>query len=201
MVDSIKNLGFEYKAALIMGSGAIVLSILIGLASGVSALTLLIRSLIVLPVFAGMGFGASTVIKIFVPELYEVLNLKSDESVPDVGIKENVSETAEKFSEDTEKNIEDYEKVSAEPARKVSESSFQEFSKSDFPKVEESDNQSNDSYLDSGIETGPAVTEKTGRNSGVSSLGKHIVMTENFGKYEPKIMAQAIRTMLKREGD
>ncbi len=206
MVDSIKNLEFEYKAALIMGSGAIVLSILIGLASGVSALTLLIRSLIVLPVFAGMGFGASTVIKKFVPELYEVLNLKSDESVPDVGIKEKDSETAGKSADFFEKNSEDSGKVSTEPDRKVSESSFQEFSKSDFPKVEESNaeesgNQSVDSYLDSGIETGPAASKKTGSNSGDGSLGKHIVMAESFGKYEPKIMAQAIRTMLKREGD
>jgi hypothetical protein len=201
MVDAIKNLEFEYKAALIMGLGAIVLSILIGIASGVSAGALLIRSLFVLPVFAGMGFGASTVIKKFVPELYGLLSLKGDESVPDVGMKEDVSEAAGKPAVEIEKNSEDLEKNSVESTQKDSDPLFQEFSKSDFPKVEEPKSQTDDSFLNVSLETDSALSNKTGKNSGDRRLGKHIVMSESFGKYEPKIMAQAIRTMLKREGD
>lgn len=189
MVDSIKSLEFEYKAALIMGLGALVISILIGAASGVSAATLMIRSAIALPVFAGMGFGASTVIKKFVPELYEILNLKEDETVPDVGLKDVASDESEKTSD-----------IPDSSDQTSSESSFQEFSKSDFSQAEESKNQAEDNALNASLEAG-AVSNRSGGNAGDGKLGKHIVMSESFGKYEPKIMAQAIRTMLKQEGD
>ena len=68
-----KQMGIEQKYGAVFGLAAFILSLLTGLVSGVSFSITIIRSLIMAPVFFIVGYGTVTVLKKYVPEIYEAL--------------------------------------------------------------------------------------------------------------------------------
>ena len=173
------ELGIEIKSGLIFSVIAFVLSIAAGLMGSVPLGMIILRSLVVIPLFFLVGFGVFIVVKKFVPEVYEVLSnfngRGEDDSVEDVDISSSNSDDVEGEYSDTGEDAENREE------------DFTEFKEADFEKVHTTNS--------SGINT---VFDTSG-----GKLGKHIVVDkalDGFG-YEPKIMAEAIRTMMSKDKD
>jgi hypothetical protein len=181
-MDFLKNMGPEIRAAVAFALVAFVLSLLIGLISGIPVGTIFLRAAIMTPVFAAIGYGAVLVVRRFVPEIYEpVVHEKSEQKARDEQDATDIDVTVE----DTPEMPEAAASEGGEPAPDVDTSgAFSEISGEDIPSVTSGAN------LDDSLETGTGGSD--------SNMGKHIVMAENM-KYEPKLMAQAIRTMMNRD--
>ena len=171
----VEQMGIEQKTGAAFASVAFVLSLITGLISGVSFFVVIVRSIITAPVFFIVGFGIILVLKKYVPEMYEGLSSGREEGA-----------LSEK-----EIDIESPELPEAETRdlyggeEKADDGGFTEFSQDDFARYKTVE----DSGIDSTLDT----------SSG--KMGKHIVVQEQFNSYEPKIMAQAIRTMMSKDND
>ncbi len=181
-MDFLKHIGSEIKAAIAFATVAFVLSLFTGLISGVPIGTIFLRAAIMTPIFAGIGYGAILVVKRFVPEIYEPVvhekeGQKAREEQDATGIDVTLDEEPDMTETASGGNME------AETDLGTTEG-FSELSGDDIPSVTSGAN------LDDSLETGTGGSE--------NKMGKHIVMAENM-KYEPKLMAQAIRTMMNRD--
>lgn len=171
------QLGIEQKYGAVFGVAAFILSLLTGLVSGVNFSVTIIRSFIMIPVFFIVGYGIVTVLKKYVPEIYEALAAageKSGESGPE--------DQADVVLSDIESDL-NVDTYSAPEMNKGEE--FTEFTQSDFSRYKTTE----DSGLDATF------------NASGGKMGKHIIVQEQFNSYEPKIMAQAIRTMMSKDKD
>ncbi|HOP63579.1 MAG TPA: hypothetical protein PK358_03480 [Spirochaetota bacterium] len=173
-----ENMGIEQKYGAVFGAAAFVLSLLTGLVSGVSFTVTIIRSLIMIPVFFIVGYGTLSVLKKYVPEIYDALVNTAGR-----GVKAGAESETEIFISETD--------AADEGAAAESESSggatgeFTELTGKDFDRYKTAD----DTVLDSTFEASNG------------KMGKHIIVEEQFNDYEPKIMAQAIRTMMSKDKD
>ncbi len=161
---NFSGMGLEAKSASLFGIIALVVSFVLGLLAGNSFGFVLLRSLVLALIFAGIGFGAIVVLRRFVPEFVDVLagSIVSNQEGEDV----DIGEAAPSF-EST---------ISTENVALPSEDKkFQPLEKDGYMKVS----------------VGPSVTE--------GKLGKHFVDEKKTVKYEPKIIADAIRTMIRRD--
>ncbi|MCP4133264.1 MAG: hypothetical protein GY754_20010 [bacterium] len=176
MID-LKSISLEFKASAIFGVAALVLSLLTGVISGVDAGTVAIRAIIITVVFAGIGFGAIMVMKNFVPEFYALFS--GDQGSMDIDEEPDVAPPPEEPVPESD--------AAGSASDEAPSEEFSEFSGSDFPRVD-------------GSEGAGAADLDAGASSG--KMGKHIVVKEEkFAKYEPKIMAEAVRTMMSKDED
>lgn len=169
--------GFEQKIGAAFGAVAFILSFLTGLVSGVSIIVTIIRSLIMFPVFFIVGFGIVLVLKNYVPEIYEAFasaGNKTEEAGPESHTEVDISDIESEESADT-----------YEPVQTVKAEEFTELTPKNFERYSTKE----DSGLDASL------------NASGGKLGKHIIIQEQFNSYEPKIMAQAIRTMMSKDKD
>lgn len=173
------ELGIELKSGILFSLLAFIFSIIAGFAGSVPVSMIFFRVLVITPVFFIVGFGIILVIKKFVPEIYEEMsNLKA--------LSEDAAEKVE-ISLDPEEN-------SVDEASDKSDSGFSEFTEKDYERlqtVKDSDKLQtvNDSGLDGVLHT-----------SG-GKLGKHLIVESQLSNYEPKLIAQAVRTMMSRDKD
>ena len=125
-------------------------------------------------VFAALGYGIITVVKKFVPELYEVMAAPGAvEGAPGHG-----DDRASMGGRDAEKvSIMSESKNEGKDDDAAGEEEFVPMKDSDLPKY---------TYDDS-IDKG--------------KMGKHVVVNERKIKHEPRLMAEAIRTMIRRDND
>jgi hypothetical protein len=177
------NLGSKdkkIKVSAVFGIIALVLSLFLGIISGVPIITVLVRSVIMTLVFSGLGFAIIFIISKYVPEMNSVLSGKQSSDEIDVDIDGDIQE------EDVDIKTES----DSEGPGAGDEASQQEGEK-------------DDSFTELTSESFPNVTESVDPGSSDSSkLGKHIVkMEEGFNKFEPKLMAEAVRTMMSKDED
>ena len=167
----LEGMTIEVKAGAIFAVTGFFLSFIIGFVSGIDFSVVLIRSLITAVVFAGIGFGVIMVIKNFVPELYEVL--------AGTGSSEEFEEVP-----DTSGGSEEFTGMD----NAVSES---ETDGSGFTGFDDSSYERLSSVSDQGLNSELNVSE--------GKMGKHIIMSDQFNGYEPKIIADAVRTMMSKD--
>ncbi|MDA3901766.1 MAG: hypothetical protein PF637_14740 [Spirochaetes bacterium] len=158
----------EYKVALIFSGIALFLSPLVGALSGISVGIVVFRTILLALFFAGIGFAIVTILKRFVPEVYNVINHSSDPFDTDVEAVDTGIEPeqgGESYREDGE---------SAEHTEDEPESGMGAFD--------------------------PGLAPSTSESLGIKdrAMGRHI-LKEKGVKYEPKIMAEAIRTMMSKD--
>lgn len=169
----VSELGLEFKSGILFCITALVLSIIAGLAGRVPFVMILYRSFIITPVFFGVGFGILIIIKTYVPEVYEMMaNLK----LPKINSDQSDQKEEVPVDINSSKFVESAEKPDPE---------FSEFTEKDYDRLQTI----NDSGLDSSL------------NATDRKLGKHIIVENQLNAYEPKIMAQAIRTMMNKDKD
>ncbi len=172
--EKIKDLGLEFKAVLIFGGSALILSLTVGLIFGNDILNALFKALIMTLIFGAIGYGIIFIIKIFVPEIYEILNSPPESENSEAIFQKTAEQTP--VVDSTEVKSDD-DKYIEESIDDTTEKEFKPFEETEFKKYESVEKM------------------KEGK------LGKHIVVDEKKVKYEPKIVAEAIRTMMKRDKD
>lgn len=167
------DIQLEYRSGALFGIVALVLSVLAGAFAGNGAGHVIGRSLVLMFVFAALGYIAIYVIRKYVPEVFEALTAMSGNQVGDEGLKELPAEDRPSPVAEAPADIarpDDGTEAGAAPARPEA---FVPFQEGDFT-----------AYSSAKPEQG--------------KLGKHFFEQKNI-KYEPKIMAEAIRTMIARD--
>jgi hypothetical protein len=166
--------GAELKSGLFFSIIAFILSAVSGVLGSVPRGMIIFRSLVIIPLFFFFFFGVLNIIKKFVPEVYDIItNFRGDvpdDSIGDVDISyNNMGGVAYDSPEDIGED-------------------FTEFTESDYDKVNSTGGVNNTNSSDNEFDT-----------SG-GKLGKHIIVdkSSNAYGYEPKIMAEAIRTMMSK---
>lgn len=168
---SLKRIQWEYKLSIFLGMTALILSPVLSLIAGNSIGVVVIRALIFGFIFAALGFGIVFVLKIFVPELYSLLF--SDNNSGDIEMGEDGSDDVSHSpipSDDLEMK---------ESTESVSESDMPDEDAGSSLGV----NNSQESHLD---------------NPEGGKMGKHVLEEKGFD-FEPKVMAEAIRTMMSKD--
>jgi len=169
----IRNLSIEYKFIILFGLTGFICSVLAGLAFGIKPGVIISRSFFFTLAFCGLGFGIIFIIKKYIPELYEAISdIKTGSTGPE-------SEEAARVSEQEINGLSAVEDVT--PPEMPPAGEFKETKSEDMAR------------FDTLIGAGDRISTSEGK------LGKHILSKEKFGQYEPKIIAQAIRTMIKRD--
>ena len=191
-MHDIKNISIEFKSMIFFGLFAFLLSFLSGIIARVGFGSVLLRSLILGLVFAGLGYGIIIIFKKYVPEVFSALqhmNKAQGDDISDLGFhgeKKSAGTAGGSAAAEGDADFEP-EPAQAETSMKKKGEEFNELKKEDFPQYDSMKDQATESLL----------------NTGEGKLGKHIVVKEKdkeiFGKYEPKLMAQAVRTMLSKE--
>jgi hypothetical protein len=178
---SLKNIHPEYKSTALVGFIALVLSFLTGFLAGIRWNVVVLRSFILMVVFAAIGFGAIVILRKFVPEIYDLLastqrEPELEEAGKDTGYAEEAGASAAVPDIDEEGTARS--SGEAEAPAEVAADEFKEIDKDALSR-----------YSTAAGAGGPV-------NTGKGKLGKHILEKEKLAKYEPKIMAQAVRTMM-----
>lgn len=170
---SLKNIQWEVRLAFVLGVSALVLSPVVGIVAGNPVIIVLIRAVVFSIVFALIGYGSIFVIKKFVPEFYEAVFANANHG-GDVTESEISGDEISDFSSesvDESGEVENGIEEELEPASETPDSSL---------------------ALSSGEDSSPS---KSGRK-----MGKHI-LEEKGMKFEPKLMAEAIRTMMSKDDE
>lgn len=202
VMQALKNINLKYRFAALFGIGAFLVSFLTGIISGIAAGTVIARSLVVLPLFAFFGFAVIYVIKRYVPEFYEFINGIQEsagreerngpvENPEDAEIdrepdeRETMADSGEELPEIGEAAVDSQEGAPGSADGTNPEGEFSELKGDDYPSIE--------TITDGDLEAPIQHSKK--------QLGKHIIIEEQFIKYEPKIMAEAVRTMMSKDED
>jgi hypothetical protein len=176
-----RELGFEYIFSAILGLTALLASSVMGAAAGVGLGHVAVRSLISTIVFFATGYAAVFVVKKYVPEMYEYLN-----SSLRIGARRDRDNAGENY------NAGNGDAVSGEPG--APEEGIETGSISDEGLTpNEADGTGGFVPLkDSSLPRYTTAKPEKG------NLGKHLFEQRKM-RYEPKIMAEAIRTMMSRD--
>lgn len=169
-MGAISGFALEVKSAALFAVIALVLSFITGIAAGNNLANAFITSIVISLVFAAIGYGAVVVLRRFVPELIESLGIDSP-GAKDFEDVQVPSEEAPGAAPADGEPPEGQEKKTDEKLEKE----FAPFKSGDFKNL--------------------SSTTATGDGK----LGKHIVSEQKTVKYEPKIIAEAIRTMIRRD--
>ncbi len=181
-MTALKDLTIELKFIIGFAGSAFIISFLIGMVSGVAFGDIMVRILIIVPFFAGLGFIAITVIKRFVPEVYEYITNQKNSADKEVEV--DFSEPKEDNSQmDSETDLSDMSEGVNEESKEDTQE-FKELSGDNFENI------------------GSADTADSAQSSASQGkMGKHVIVDEKIGKYEPQVMAKAIRTMMNKDED
>jgi hypothetical protein len=179
---SLKSLAIEYKTGVVMGVAALVLSFLTGLITGNDILYCLGRAFFFGILFAFLGFGGLMLLKKFVPEAYAAVAESDFSSAKTVDTSDNV----EVVASGVESAGEVAASADAAKGSKASDESVEDGSGG--PEFEPL----GDYYKK---QPGPDHLDVT---SSKKSMGRHVLLEKNL-KYEPKILAAAVRTMMSRD--
>ncbi|HOT43795.1 MAG TPA: hypothetical protein PLM53_05020 [Spirochaetota bacterium] len=179
---TLNKINLEYKSTVLFGFTALLLSFIVGMIAGVRWNVVLLRSLLLMAVFAVIGFGVSYIFKKYVPEIYELVS--SLAALPGGG-KEGETAAVPGSGEASAESME----FEARDAGGGGDASEGQPSNADFRELEK-EGLSHYSTTPGGA---GSIHTKSGK------LGKHILESEKLAKYEPKIMAQAVRTMMGKD--
>lgn len=179
----LDNISFEQKTAIIFGGAALFLSLIVGLVFGVGFGTVLFRSLLFAVFFAGLGFGIIYAVKRFVPELFEAVSSAKSNQQGSPSLQQG-DDNPDQKNNDADGIAGETRGAAEKTDEAVQSGGFKEFKEDDYVAYKSSGGREMDSAID---------------NAKSAKLGKHIVVNEKLAKYEPKIMAQAVRTMLHKD--
>ena len=181
---TLRGIDLEYKLGVLLGTASLFISLLLGLISGNTLVSALVKSVAFMFIFIVVGFGSGYVLKRFVPEVYEILSARGS------GEEQRPAEDGAD-ADFNGASIEGVETAEGEADRQPRRTASEEFT---------------DGAEDAGAEekfvpTGSDGYEKLSTaDAARGKLGKHLFEEKKI-KYEPKIMAAAIKTMMSRDND
>ncbi len=185
MMMQMSELSLEFKSSALFGALAFLLSLTIGLFAGNSVGQIAFRTFLLTAVFTAIGYGAIYVLRRFVPEVFELLGSQSAPAgeeegaeLPELG-KDSGEETPGEAAAESAGEDEAAPAAEGKTAEPIDEAAMSEgftpFKQGDFA-----------TYATAQPEKG--------------KMGKHILEAKKM-KFEPKIMAEAVRTMMSRDKD
>ncbi len=174
------RISLEGKVSIVFGILAFFVSLLFGIIVGNKISILFSRILFFTVVYAALGYGSILIIKHLVPEVYEILKESLEFSKGNTSQEEYVTVKPDGTSTVKEQGATGEEVYTDTSVSGPSDMSYSEA----FTPLEAKD-----------------FTNLSTNDSKPKKMGKHIVLDDKKIQYEPKIMAEAIRTMLKRDKD
>jgi hypothetical protein len=180
MID-LKKIDIKFVFSAVFGIIALILSVFAGIFSGNGLSTIIFRTFTNTILFSVIGFFCLLVFKKFVPEVYQIIESLNNPEV-EVNVNSSAKENEPGKAQDENKEYED----------KGAQASI-----SDNVSLETS---RNDKELESTFNT----LEKDSYRNSSSDMDDNYTANKSGSKdmkikYEPKIAAQAIRTMLKKD--
>jgi hypothetical protein len=169
----LEGFGIEIKAGLLFGITGFALSFITGFVSGVSFSVVIIRSAITVLVFSGIGFAVLMILKNYVPEMYEILSDSGNSE--EAAVHKPDGNISEIYS--------DNNGLSESMEGETASSEFKELDDQSYERLTSVENQGLNSEL----------------NVSEGKMGKHIIMQDEFNGYEPKLIAEAVRTMMGKD--
>ena len=174
---NIGDIQLEYRSGALFGIVALLLSLTAGIVAGNGAGHVIGRSFILMLVFAALGYIAIYVFRKYVPEVYEMLKAMSDRRLGDEELKELPDEDRPPTTDG----------ISAEEATPDSGAETEAVAGGTPART--------DSFVP--LQEGDFTTYSSAKPER-GKLGKHFFEQKDI-RYEPKIMAEAIRTMIARD--
>ena len=172
----LEQIQLEFRAGLFLSVIAFVLSVATGFIAGITIGTVILRGVIFACVFFAVGFGGLQILKKLVPEVYEaVASMRPSDSGKDESVPYDVNAGMDDDGSSGEYSA----------GEEDSGSGFTEFTEKDFDRY--------NTPADTGLEST--------LNPSAGKMGKHLMVQQQFNAYEPKIMAQAIKTMMSKDKD
>ncbi len=169
----ISEINIDIKITALFGFCALILSFLISMFAGNSILLTLLRTLIFTVIFSAIGYASLFVLKKYVPEVYEIFSsdytAMSKESNDSVNMESETSDLKEEDIDYSDNGVPEEKVVMDNESETLSDIDIKD-SDATLQEIEPENNK-----LD--------FSEKK---------------KDNF-KYEPKIAAQAVRTMMNRD--
>jgi len=189
-IMNVRDIQIEYKISMVFASAALLLSLFSGIIAGIDSTVVIVRAVLSAVTFAGLGFAVMYVFKKFVPEFGEIFRgfgSREEQDAIDV-------ETPE-LQNDAYDAAVSGEGSGAET--NVGSEGFSEFNEGDFPHLKSG---TGETGLEDSLSAPGGGDEFVGSkvNPSKGKMGKHIIADENLFKYEPKIMAEAVRTMMRK---
>jgi hypothetical protein len=178
---SLNKINLEYKSTALFGFTALLLSFIIGLIAGVRWNVVLLRSFLLAIVFAFIGFGICFILRKYVPEIYELIS--SLAALPGVREEGETAIPAGREPAPVESGETGELDIGEEGVRTEAPVT------ADFKELDK-EGLSHFSTMPGGA---GSINTKSGK------LGRHILESEKLAKYEPKIMAQAVRTRMSKD--
>lgn len=169
---SLKSIKWEYKISISFAVVSFLLSFFTGVITGNNFSAIIVKALLMAIIFAVMGYGLVYVLRKYVPEVFELPVSQQAEATE----QEETSILDESEQISGEEGIESLESV--EPVTSGAE--FKPMGDSDFPKFE------------------PSSSEQGAESGKTASMGRHVFEDDGV-KYEPQLMAEAIRTMMNKD--
>ncbi len=169
----ISEINIDYKISALFGFCALILSFLISVFAGNSILFTLLRTIIFTAIFSAIGYASLFIIKKYVPEVYEIFTsgytMMNKDNNDSVNIESETSDLKEEEIDYADNGAAEEEVVIDKESETLSDIDIKD-SDTNLQDIEPGNNK-----LD--------FSEKK---------------KDNF-KYEPKIAAQAVRTMMNRD--
>jgi hypothetical protein len=179
--EKMFKISLEVKVSILFGILAFFVSLLFGIMVGNKIGILFGRVLSFTVLYAAIGYGSLVIIKRLVPEVYEILNQSFELSKRKVSQEEYVTVKPDETNTVQEEAATGDDGYTADTlVSGTADTSYNEV----FTPLESKD-----------------FTNLSTKDSKPKKMGKHIVLDDKKIQYEPKIMAEAIRTMLKRDKD
>ena len=169
----IEGLGIETKSGLFFAVAGFVFSFITGFVTGISFSVVILRSVITMLIFSFLGYAAVIILRKYVPEIYEMLSMQEDSGQAEAVDQRGRNEESFPRSEET-----------FESAKESGDSSgFTGLDDQSYERLTSAQNQ--DSGSDFDVAAG--------------KMGNHIIMQDQFSGYEPKLIADAVRTMMSKD--
>ncbi len=176
---NLSEIKIEYRFSAVFAALSFVFSLAIGLIAGIDVSVVVVRTIFSVVIFGLLGYAAAFVLSKYVPEVLSLIRSSDSEEIdilPESGLGGAAdSETADE-----------------------STGAFSEMDESSLPRVERSTNQGFEDSLNDDL---GSFSSRSGVDPAGGKLGKHIISEDKKFKYEPKLMAQAVRTMMRKDVD
>ncbi len=169
----LKGLGIEIKSGLFFAVVGFLFSFITGFVAGISFSVVILRSVITALIFSFLGYVAVIIIRKYVPEIYEMFFMQEDSAQEEAT--EQRAENGDGFTR-ADEIIESAEESG-------DNSGFRGLDDQSYERLTSVQNQELDSDL----------------NISAGKMGNHIIIQDQFNGYEPKLMADAVRTMMSKD--
>ncbi len=169
----LEGLGIEIKSGLFFAVAGFVFSFITGFVAGISFSVVILRSLVTALIFSFLGYAAVIVLRKYVPEMYEMLSVQEASNQDEVVAQKGESEDSFVRGGET-----------FEPVEESGDSSgFTGLDDQSYERLTSVQNQDLNNEL----------------NVAEGKMGNHIIMQDQFSGYEPKLIADAVRTMMSKD--